>query len=408
MADFTQSGPIATLHRLDTSNLRAIEGELESFASRRPIALVLPCLFSEFTRPAIGHIIEELRHVRYLDHVVVSLGKATFEDLAVAKAAFAVLPQRVSFVWNDGPAVQALYALLARHGLAVPHDGKGRSCWIANGCVLADGKAGVIATHDCDITTYSRELLARLCYPVAHPELGFDFATGYYARVGGGTLNGRVTRLFVTPLLGSLGQILGTLPLLSYLASFRYVLAGEFAMRANLARVNRVPCNWGLEVGVLAEVYRNCGPRRICQTELCTTYDHKHQPVSAEDPSKGLLRMCIDISEVLLATLAGEGVVFGNGLLKTVVADYMRTAQDMIDRYAADAAINRLRFDRHAEEQMVSVFARGLSLACNRYTMGQIAVPGVPSWNRVVAAIPDFFDLLSDAVLEDTFAAAAA
>ena len=66
----------------------------------------------------------------------------------------------------------------------------------------------------------------------------------------------RVTRLLVAPLLESLRQILGPLPLLSYLACFRYALAGEFAMRADLARVNRVPSNWGLEIGVLAEVYR--------------------------------------------------------------------------------------------------------------------------------------------------------
>jgi glucosyl-3-phosphoglycerate synthase len=29
-------------------------------------------------------------------------------------------------------------------------------------------------------------------------------------------------------------------------------------MRADLARINRIPGDWGLEVGVLAEVYRNC------------------------------------------------------------------------------------------------------------------------------------------------------
>jgi glucosyl-3-phosphoglycerate synthase len=29
--------------------------------------------------------------------------------------------------------------------------------------------------HDCDIVTYNRELLARLCYPVANPNLDYEF-----------------------------------------------------------------------------------------------------------------------------------------------------------------------------------------------------------------------------------------
>ena len=407
MADFHQGGSVTTLHRLVPASLDALEDELQEFSRSRPIALVLPCLFAEFSRPAIRHIIDELHHVRYLDQVVVSLGKATIDDLAATKAAFSTLPQRVSIVWNDGPAMQSLYALLATYGLGVPQDGKGRSCWIANGYVLADGRCDVIAAHDCDIKTYSRELPARLCYPVANPHLAFDFAKGYYARISDG-LNGRVTRLLVTPLIHTLRTILGEQPILTYLDSFRYALAGEFAMRADLARVNRVPCNWGLEIGLLAEVYRHCGPRRVCQTEICSNYDHKHQPLSAEDPSKGLAKMAIDISEVLLRTLAGEGVVFTPGLLKTLAAGYGRVAEDTIDRYEADAAINGLPYDRHGEETMAAVFGRGLIAACERYWEGAAIAPTIPSWQRVESAIPGFFDLLREAVEGDSAATAAA
>ncbi len=406
MADFHQPGSVATLHRLNTGNLETLEEELQRLSRERPIALVLPCLFAEFSRPAIRHIIDELRYVRYIDTIAVSLGKASAEDLAVAKAAFGRLPQRVSFIWNDGPAMQALYALLASHDLGAPPDGKGRSCWIGNGYVLADGACEVIVAHDCDIKTYSRELLARLCYPVANASLGFDFAKGYYARVAG-TLNGRVTRLLVTPLLRALQCVVGPVPLVSYLDSFRYPLAGEFAMRAHVARANRIPCNWGLEVGVLAEVHRHCGARHVCQTELCSNYDHKHQPLSADDPGKGLLKMSIDISEVLLRELAAEGVVFTDGVLKTLILQYVRSAEDAIDRYEADAAINQIPFDRHAEETMAAVFAGGLSTACERYWAGS-AVPIIPSWNRVMSAIPGFFELLRDAVEQDSAAMAAA
>ena len=67
------------------------------------------------------------------------------------------------------------------------------------------------------------------------------------------------------------------IPYLRFLDDFRYALAGEFAMTADLARVIRIPSHWGLEVGVLAEVYRNVAPLRVCQVDLTDNYEHKHQ-----------------------------------------------------------------------------------------------------------------------------------
>src|SRR3972149_1505418 len=100
--------------------------------------------------------------------------------------------------------------------------------------------------------------------------------------------DGSVTRFFVTPLLRSLERLLGHLPFLVYLDSFRYPLSGEFSMITDLARINRIPWDWGLEVGVLSEVFRNCSLRRICQVDLTDNYEHKHQDLSPDDPSKGL------------------------------------------------------------------------------------------------------------------------
>ena len=37
----------------------------------------------------------------------------------------------------------------------------------------------------------------------------------------------------------------------------------------------------GLEVGILAEVYRNCSLKRVCQVELVENYDYKHQVLSS-------------------------------------------------------------------------------------------------------------------------------
>ena len=46
------------------------------------------------------------------------------------------------------------------------------------GYVLAMKSAQVIAVHDCDITTYNREMLTRLIYPVVHPGLDFKYSKG--------------------------------------------------------------------------------------------------------------------------------------------------------------------------------------------------------------------------------------
>jgi glucosyl-3-phosphoglycerate synthase len=407
VADFHQGGAIATLHRLETANLEELEREVTRHARQRPIALVLPCLFAEFTRPAIRQIIEELAVVPYLEEIVVSLGQTTADDLPVARRAFERLPQRVSFIWNDGPAMRSLYTRLGEHGFDVSQDGKGRSCWISYGYVLASRRSEVIASHDCDITTYSRELLARLCYPVVDPAFGFEFAKGYYARVTG-TMNGRVTRLFVTPLLRSLETVLGRVPVLCYLDSFRYALAGEFAMRRDVARRVSMPGNWGLEVGVLAEVFRHCGASRVCQTELCATYDHKHQVLDAADPAKGLLKMSIDIASTILRSLAADGIVFTADIFRTLALQYVRTAEDTILQYQADAAINGLSFDLHRESETVGAFSGGLAIACRRHLDDPCAGGVYPGWDRVVAAIPEFPRLLASAVDEDSRATAAA
>ncbi|HPW21770.1 MAG TPA: hypothetical protein PLE61_13270 [Vicinamibacterales bacterium] len=400
MPDFYQTGVVTTLHRLNRTKVEHLERDLERFTVAQPVALVLPCLIDELDRPALGHIVEQLRGVRYLDTVVVSLGRATEDGVGRARDLFAKSRQRVRILWLDGPRVVAALDRLRECGLLPSTSGKGFACWLAYGLVLAEARCNAIAVHDCDITTYDRELLARLVYPVAHPSLGFEFAKGYYARVGK-KMNGRVTRLFMTPLLRSLQVVVGRHPLLVYLDSFRYALAGEFAMKTELARVNRIPSDWGLEIGVLAEVHRNCALKRICQTELCANYDHKHQSVSADDASKGLLRMCTDIAQNLVRTLAAEGITFTQGHFQTLLVQYIRMAQDTITRYHADAAINGLAFDRHDEESMVGVFSGALRTACERFLDDPLGAPLIPNWNRIVAAIPDFLDELRTAVDED-------
>jgi glucosyl-3-phosphoglycerate synthase len=400
MADFYQTGSIATLHRLGAPNLELLEHELAEHAKTYPIALVLPCLYSELEGPALGGIVEHLKEVPYLNEIVIAVGRASALEFRQAKEYFKVLPQDVRPIWVEGPRIQEILKLLVSQGVNVGLPGKGQSCWIAFGYVLARRRSKVIALHDCDIVTYDREYVARLCYPVVNPSLGYEFCKGYYARVTD-RLHGRVTRLFISPIIRALQRLVGPNPLLTFLDSFRYPLAGEFAMVTDLAYTNRIPGDWGLEIGVLAEVYRNCALRRVCQADLSDKYEHKHQALSADNPEAGLHKMCVDISKALFRNLASEGVVFTDGMLKTLRAAYLQIAQEAIKKYEDDAAINSLRFDRNEERMAVEAFLKGIKLSSERFLEDPLGVPMISNWARVTAAVPDIFDRLTDAVEAD-------
>ncbi len=400
MSDFYQTGIIATLHQLGKPSLERLESELYGFSKIRPIALVLPSLYSEFEGPAMPGIVQELAKVKYLNEIVLVLDKASEEEFQKVREFMSPISTEIKIIHNDGKRISEIYETFTRNGFNVGERGKGRSVWLAYGYVLARGRSDVIALHDCDIVTYNRELLARLCYPVVNSNLDYVFCKGYYSRISN-KMNGRVTRLLVTPLVRSLQQLVGPHDFLAFLDSFRYPLAGEFCMTTDLARVNRIPWDWGLEVGSLAEVHRNYSPRRVCQVDIAANYDHKHQALSAEDASKGLMKMTVDICKSIFRTLASEGVVFSDGLFKSLLVSYLRHAEDTIMKYEADAAINGLKFDRHEGAMAVEAFTKAICMATQVFMENPMTTPLIPNWNRVTSAIPDIFEMLQMAVDED-------
>lgn len=400
MSDFYQTEIITTLHRLGKPNLERMESELVGFSKYRPITLVLPALFDEFKRDALKRIVEELGKVNYIKEVVLSLGKATDDEFKKAQDFLSVIPYDVKIIHNEGKRIKEIYATLDRNGVWAGEDGKGRSTWIAYGYTIASGRTDVIALHDCDILTYSREMLARLIYPVANPNIDVVFCKGFYSRVTD-KMHGRVTRLLITPLIRALEKLVGHNAYLRFLDNFRYPLAGEFCMIKDLAWINRIPWDWGLEVGVLAEVFRNYSPRRVCQVDIAETYEHKHQPLSPEDAKKGLMRMSIDICKTIFRVLAAEGIVFSESILKSLEVAYLRIAEDTMIKYEADAAINGIIYDRHEEAMAIESFTHAIEEAAKVFLENPMGTPLIPSWRRVSAAIPGFLDMLQKAVEED-------
>lgn len=397
MSDFFQPGVVTTLHRLRREAPDRLERELEGFAPNRPIGLVLPALYSEFETPAMRGIVDNLRNVTYLHRIVVAIGRCSREQYEDARSFFVGFRTPVRTIWMEDPRVTEIFTDLERRDLRAGDPGKGQTCWLAIGTLLADDDCEGIALHDCDILNYDRDLLARLIYPIAHPNMGFEFSKGYYSRVTD-RLHGRVTRLFFTPLIRAIQDMTPEIPYLRFLDSFRYALAGEFAMTTDLARSIRIPGDWGLEVGVLAEVYRNTSLRRICQVDIADNYDHKHRPLFEGDSNSGLRRMTCDIAKSLFRTVAQEGFVLTADHFRCLEVYYVRFAQDTIRRFYADASINGLEYDLHAEDSAVLLFAQSLRAAAEDFLQNPLGAPQIPNWNRIFAAIPDIGDRLRAAV----------
>ena len=388
MGDFYQNGIVTTLHNLSQRSTDSVETELLKFSEDRKLGLILPCLYSELETAAMPKIIEELCRVSYLNQLIIGLDCATQEEYARALRVFSQLPQNTKVLWNDGPRLKSLDQKLRSAKLSPDQMGKGRNVWFCMGYALGSNDADAVAIHDCDITTYDRSLLARLLYPVAHPQFNYEFCKGYYARVADGKINGRVSRLLVTPLLLTLKRIFGSLEYLDYLDSFRYPLAGEMSFRRDVMTDLRIPSDWGLEIGILSEMTRNHSNNRICQVDIADTYDHKHQDLSPNDETAGLSRMSIDISKAIFRKLATNGIVFSQETFRTIKATYYRVALDFVDIYKSDAEINGLKLDLHSEEKAVELFALNLMKAGNHFLENPTERPFIPSWNRVNSALP--------------------
>ena len=172
-------------------------------------------------------------------------------------------------------------------------------------------------------------------------------------------------------------------------------------MQTNILQDMRIPSDWGLEIGVLTEAYRNLNPQAVCQVEISDAYDHKHQPLSKDDATKGLSRMSRDICKALYRKLAADGVVFSKETFRTLKATYYRTALDQIECYYAAAVMNGLKLDRHIEEQAVELFASNVVEAGSDFLENPMDTPFIANWSRVNSADPEIMEKILDAVAAD-------
>jgi glucosyl-3-phosphoglycerate synthase len=382
MADFQQN-VVPTFTRLLDEDVGRMEKKILVAARRTPVGVIIPTLFSDLSSPAMQHIVEELAAMNFVKRIYISLDSGSKEEFQRAREIIQPIKDHSMLLWNGAPGVQSV---LEKINQVVPLGalGKGRAVWTALGYALGKREVSVLAFHDADIVTYDRSFLLRLLYPVVH--LRYQFAKGFYVRYTD-RLHGRVARRFYFPFVKALRDIIGKIDFLEYMADFRYPLSGEFATFATIAYDLVFPSDWGIEVGILAEMYRITRPHRICQVEITSRYDHKHQD-AGDDVNAGLLKMVSDIARTFFTHLASGGSILTLDFLRTLKHTYLANARSYVRIYESYAEMNNLqKFDRHQELGLIEVFAGVLDRAFGEFQDHPFGSPTIPDWRRIEVAL---------------------
>ncbi len=329
---------ITTLHAFDEPAGIPADDLVETL---RETAVVVPMTDRELESPAAAGVLAELEELSPAT-VVVPL-RASEDRLAVVKEWLESYDLPIQVLWCNTPQVTQLLASVDLE----PAPGKGRDVWLGLG-VAAD-TASYVVVHDADAKSYDAAHVRRLVAPLT---MGYAFTKGYYARVEDGQLYGRLCRLLYEPLLAAVAET-ERAPILEYLRSFRYGLAGEFAASAELVRQLRTPPTWGLEVGTLGEAFEYAGFTESAQVDL-GYHRHEHRVVPGDD---GLEGMSEAVAGTVLQVLTDRGVTVDAEALRE---RYRQVAYRFVDQYAADAAFNGLTFDPPAERDQIDRYARSI------------------------------------------------
>ncbi len=302
-------------------------------------AVVVPMTHREVARPASRRVFSVLERVDPTDVIVpVRAPTKRIDECADWLGSFEL---DLTVLWCNAPEIGRV---LEEHDLA-GEMGKGRDVWLGLG--VAAERAEYIVVHDADATTYGPEHVPRLLAPLA---AGYDFSKGYYARIENGRLYGRLLRLFYEPLVSVLCERHNA-PILDYLGAFRYALAGEMAMTADLAREIRAEPVWGFEIGALGEAFAHAGFEATAQVDL-GVHQHDHRGTG------GLAEMSGPVGAALFRVLADEGI---DPDFDTLPGRYRASAEQFVRGYAADAAFNGLDYDPDAERAQVDHYAESIT-----------------------------------------------
>lgn len=394
MADFFLNR-LPTFSLLHGESTNSMEKALLSESQRIPMGVLIPALYADLSGPAMKNIVKVLTDMNLIKKVYICLDQANEEEYIAARKIISPLGNKASLIWNDNPKVRSIISEIEKK-LAVGIRGKGHAVWTGLGYVIAKEEVSALAFHDADILTYDKDFVIRLLFPIVF--LKYQFSKGYYIRYDT-QFYGRVTRLFYFPFIRALKDIFGSTEYLDYMGDFRYPLSGEFATFVSQARMLQFPSDWGIEVGILSEIFRNMRVNRICQVELVARYDHKHQKMGSPS-EKGLFKMASDIALTFFTYMSSNGRIMGKDLFNAVRNAYLKNAREFVWIYEAYSGMyqDRISYDYHKEMCAVELFADSLESATEQFFVNPRGAPMIPDWKRVESAVDGVLNRLIKAV----------
>ncbi len=374
MSDFWQ-GSVSTLHLLHGGDGSHLFGPLGEFTQKLPLTVVIPCLAADLDTESMRGIVATLTQLPWVSRVVVGLDAANEEQAASCRSTLAGLGDRGTVLWWNDPSFQAPLAEIASQVEHFPALGKGRNVWLCLGWLWQNHTTGVVALLDSDIRDFHAGMLARLVYPVLRQDLDYRFCKGFYARFTD-RLHGRLTRLLVQPFLEAWEEIHRPSGLSEFLRAFRYPLSGEMAFRADLLRELRFPADYGMEIGILGQIFDTVPRSSVCQSALCQAYDHRHQSLVAEGDHGGLAQSAQEVAAALFQVLGNERP--SRSALET--AFRLRVCR-ALHHATTIAAMNGLEYSLEEESRAVKAFSRALGASASR------TVPWLPDWKSLSVSL---------------------
>jgi glucosyl-3-phosphoglycerate synthase len=225
---------------------------------RESVSVCVPARECAGTVGEIVTVLRGLREAGVVDEIVVVDAASSDGTAAVAERAGARVLQEAKLMASQGPVL-----------------GKGDAMWRA----LPSLGGELVCFVDADTEGFREHFVTGLLGPlVCEPQASeVSFVKAFYRRPlaheagGEGQGGGRVNHLTARPALALF---------YSQLAEVRQPLAGEVAARRELLEELPFVVGYGVEIGMLIDVWRRVGLEGIAQVDL-DEHRHSHKPLSA-------------------------------------------------------------------------------------------------------------------------------
>lgn len=228
------------------------------------MASISVCIPARNEAATVGALVEAVRQHPRADEVIVMDHASHDATARIAQAAGAHVVSADDVLPEFGPAL-----------------GKGDVLWRSVHVARGD----VIVWLDGDLRSYTHEYLTNLIQPLDNDD-AIALVRPDYPRTldGRPTGGGRVTERTAKPALQTWHP---------HLAHIKQPLAGEYAIRRDIAETLPFEVDYGVEIGLLIDVAATCGTAAIAEVELPARV-HRNRPDSElQEPARQVLRTAL-------------------------------------------------------------------------------------------------------------------